>query len=73
MKEVKMVEEENEVLEDVGKTPEAKVLEDLMRFDLDKPSLDPFFLTGSSLIERERTMFIKFLYSKYRGLRMDPV
>ena len=31
MEEVQMVEEEREVLEDVGRTPEAKVVEDLMR------------------------------------------
>ena len=44
MKEVHLVEEEHEDLEDVGRNPEAKVMEDLIRFELDEPSSDRFFL-----------------------------
>ena len=50
-----MVEEEREVLKDVRRTPKAKVVEDLMHYDLNEPSSDRFFLTGSNLTEQERT------------------
>ena len=46
MKEVQLIEEEQEVLEDVERALEAKVVEDLIRYELDEPSLDHFFLTG---------------------------
>ncbi|GFS42559.1 hypothetical protein Acr_00g0080540 [Actinidia rufa] len=39
--------------------PEAKVIEDLMRYELDEPSSDRFFLTGANLEERERTELIQ--------------
>ncbi|GFY93006.1 hypothetical protein Acr_08g0014020 [Actinidia rufa] len=39
MKEVQMVEEDIEVLEDVGRDPEAKVIEELVRSELDKPGV----------------------------------
>ncbi|GFZ21140.1 hypothetical protein Acr_29g0003020 [Actinidia rufa] len=61
MKEVHLVEEEYEVLEDVGWNPEAKVVEDLVRFELDEPSSNRFFLTRANLEERERTELIQFL------------
>ena len=54
MKEMQLVEEKWKVLVDVGKTPEAKVVEDLVCYDLDNPSSDHFFLIGSNLRERER-------------------
>ncbi|GFY88857.1 hypothetical protein Acr_06g0007970 [Actinidia rufa] len=38
VKEVQMVEEDIEVLEDVGRDPEAKVIEELVRYELDEPS-----------------------------------
>ena len=38
MKEVQLVEEDNEVLEDVGKTLEANVIENLIRYELDEPA-----------------------------------
>ncbi|GFY88741.1 hypothetical protein Acr_06g0006810 [Actinidia rufa] len=38
MKKVQLVKEEHEVLEDVGRNPEAKVVEDLIRYELDEPS-----------------------------------
>ncbi|GFY95161.1 hypothetical protein Acr_10g0005460 [Actinidia rufa] len=56
-----MVDEEREVLKDVGKAPKAKVMEDLMHYDLHDPNSDCFFLMGSNLTERERTEFIEFL------------
>ena len=49
MREVRLVEMEWEVLEDVGRIPEAKVVVDLVRYDLDEPRLDCFFLTGANL------------------------
>ena len=45
---MQMVDEEREVLEDVDKTLEAKVMEDLICYDFDEPSLDRFFLMGSN-------------------------
>ncbi|GFZ07044.1 hypothetical protein Acr_18g0012140 [Actinidia rufa] len=61
MKEVQLVEEEHEVLEDVGRDLKAKVVEDLIRYELDEPSLDCFFLAGANLKEREKTELIQFL------------
>ena len=58
MKEVQLVEEEDEALEDVGRNPKAKVVEDLIHYELDEPSLNHFFLTGANLKERERTKLI---------------
>ena len=58
MKEVQLIEEEHEVLEDVEWDPEAKVVEDLIRYELDEPSSDRFFLIGANLEERERTELI---------------
>ena len=55
MKEVQLIEEEWEVLEDVGRDPEAKVVEDLIHYELDEPSSDHFFLTNANLEERVRT------------------
>ena len=52
MREVPPVEEEQEVLEDVSRTPEAKVMKELVRYDLDELSLDSFFLNDSNLKER---------------------
>ena len=37
IKEVQLIEEEQEILDDVEKDPEAKVMEDLIRYDLDVP------------------------------------
>ena len=49
MKEVHLGKEEHEVLEDVGRNPKAKVIEDLVHFKLDEPILDRFFLMGANL------------------------
>ncbi|GFY95617.1 hypothetical protein Acr_10g0010020 [Actinidia rufa] len=61
MKEVQMVEEEMEVLEYFGRTSEAKVMENLMHYNLDEPSSDCFFLTCSNLMEQERTKLIEVI------------
>ncbi|GFZ16802.1 hypothetical protein Acr_26g0000720 [Actinidia rufa] len=58
MKEVQLIEEEMEVLEDIWRDLEAKVVEDLICYELDEPSSDSFFLTGANLEERERTELI---------------
>ena len=49
MKEIQLVEEKHEVLEDVRSNPESKVMEDLMCYELDEPSSDCFILTGANL------------------------
>ena len=49
MKEVQLVEEKRKIWEDVRKNLEAKVVKDLIRYKLDEPSLDRFFLTGANL------------------------
>ena len=41
--------------------PKAKVMEDLIRYELDELSSDRFFLLSANLEERERTEFIQFL------------
>ena len=61
MKKVQLVEEEKEILENVGRIPEAKVVEDRMLYDLNEPSYNSFFLLGSNLTEWERTELIEFL------------
>lgn len=53
--------EEREVLKDVSRVPEAKVVKDLIRHDLDEPISNWFFLVGSNLKEQERTELIQFL------------
>ncbi|GFS43551.1 hypothetical protein Acr_00g0085730 [Actinidia rufa] len=61
VKEVQMVEEDIEVLADVGRDLEVKVIEELVRYELDEPSSDRFFLTRSDLNECERTELIQLL------------
>ena len=51
MKKVQLVKEKMEVLEDVRRTPDDKVVEDLICYELDEPSSDHFFLTGANLKE----------------------
>ena len=58
MKKVQLIEQEQEVMEDIGRDPEAKVMEDLICYELDELSSDRFFLTGVNLEERERTKLI---------------
>ncbi|GFS42015.1 hypothetical protein Acr_00g0077690 [Actinidia rufa] len=69
---VHLVEEEHEVLEDVERNPEAKAVEDLVRFELDEPSSDRFFLTGANLEERERTDLIQFLKANIKVFAWTP-
>ena len=54
IKEVQLIEHEQEILEDVRRDLEAKVVEDLICYELDEPSSDHFFLTGANLEEQER-------------------
>ncbi|GFZ10836.1 hypothetical protein Acr_22g0002340 [Actinidia rufa] len=61
MKEVQLIEEEHEVLEDDGRDLKAKVIEDLIRYELDEPISDRFFLTSANLEEQEKTELIQFL------------
>ena len=58
MKEVQLVEEEREILEDVRREPKAKVMENMIHYELNEPSSNHFFLTGANLEERERTELI---------------
>ncbi|GFZ18424.1 hypothetical protein Acr_27g0001630 [Actinidia rufa] len=61
MKEVQLVKEEREVLEDVDRTLEDKVVEDLLRYDLDEQCLGCYFLVGLNMKEGESTELIEFL------------
>ncbi|GFS40490.1 hypothetical protein Acr_00g0068850 [Actinidia rufa] len=80
MKEVQMIEENTEVLEDVGRDPEAKVIEELVRYELGERGSDRFFLVGSGLNECERSELIQFLkanievfaWTPYEMPRIDP-
>ena len=38
MKEMQLVEEEREILKNIYRTPEAKIVEDLIHYKLDEPS-----------------------------------
>ncbi|GFZ10852.1 hypothetical protein Acr_22g0002500 [Actinidia rufa] len=69
MKEMQLVEKEREVLEDVSKVPKDKVVEDLVHYELDEPSLGRLFLVGSNMKERERTELIEFLKANLEGMR----
>ena len=72
MKEVQLVEKEHEVLEDIGRNLEAKVVEDLIRYELDEPSADCFFLTGANLKEREKIKLIQFLKANIKVFTWTP-
>ncbi|GFS31847.1 hypothetical protein Acr_00g0019520 [Actinidia rufa] len=72
VKEVQMVEEDIEVLEDVGHDPEAKVIEELVRYELDEPGSDRFFLIGLDLNECERTEHIQLLKSNIEEFAWTP-
>ncbi|GFY97881.1 hypothetical protein Acr_12g0004220 [Actinidia rufa] len=72
MKEVQMVEEDIEVMEDVGRDPEAKVIEELVRYELDEPSSDRFFLIGSDLKKCERTELIQLLKANIGAFAWTP-
>ncbi|GFS41395.1 hypothetical protein Acr_00g0074050 [Actinidia rufa] len=80
MKKVHLVKEERKVLEDVGRTLEAKVIEDLICYELDEPNANCFFLVGSNMRERERTELIEFpktnievcAWTSYEMPKIDP-
>ena len=67
-----MIEEEHEVLENVERDPKAKVVEDLIRYELDEPSLDCFFLTSANLEEQERTELIQLLTANIEVFAWTP-
>ncbi|GFZ15662.1 hypothetical protein Acr_25g0000710 [Actinidia rufa] len=72
VKEVPMIEEDIEVLKDVGRDPEAKVIEKLVRYELDEPGSDQFFLGGSNLNECKRTELIQFLKANIEAFAWTP-
>ena len=55
------MEEEREVLEDVSKTLKAKVIEDLIHYDLVEPCSNCYFLVGLNMKKRKRTELVEFL------------
>ena len=61
MKKVQLVEEELKLLEDVIKNSKDKVVENLICYELDEPSLDRFLLTCPNLKKWERIELIEFL------------
>ena len=60
MKEVQVV-AERELLEDVGRTPEDKVVEELIHYELDEPSSDNYLFVDSNMKKQERIELIEFL------------
>ncbi|GFZ09156.1 hypothetical protein Acr_20g0009640 [Actinidia rufa] len=80
MKVVQMIEEDIEVLEDVGRDIEAKIIKELVCYELDEPGSDRFFLIGSYLNECERTELIQLLKANIKAFawtffkmpRIDP-
>ncbi|XP_057465711.1 uncharacterized protein LOC130755326 [Actinidia eriantha] len=72
MKEVQIIQEDIEVLEDVGRDPEAKVIEELVRYELDEPGSDRFFLVGSDLSECERTELVHLLKANIEAFAWTP-
>ena len=46
---------------DARRVPKDKIVEDLVRYELEKPSYDYFFLVGSNTKELEITKLIKFM------------
>ena len=72
MKKVQMVEKKREVLEDVGKTLEAKDVEDLICYEFNEPSSNCFFFTSENLRDKERTKLIEFLEANNKVLAWTP-
>ncbi|GFZ19811.1 hypothetical protein Acr_28g0005160 [Actinidia rufa] len=69
MKEVQLIDEEHEVLKDVGRNPEAKVVEDLILYELDELSSNRFFLTEPNFIKHEFNILPDARPVKQRGRR----
>ena len=61
MKEVQLIKEELEVLEDVRRDLKAKVVKDLICYELDEPSLDHFFLIDANLRNEREPSSSSFL------------
>ncbi|XP_057504756.1 uncharacterized protein LOC130788218 [Actinidia eriantha] len=72
VKEVQMVEEDIKVLEDVGRNPEAKVIEELVRYELDEPGSNRFFLIGSDLKECKITELVQLLIANIEAFTWTP-
>ena len=72
MKELQFVEEEREVLEVVGRNPKEKVVEDLIRYELDEPRSDLYILVSLNVKERKRTELIKFLKENIEVFAWTP-
>ena len=68
MKKVQLVEEERELLEDVGRALESKVVKDVIRYELNEPSSRCYSLIGSNMKERQRTELINFLKANIKFL-----
>ncbi|GFS40391.1 hypothetical protein Acr_00g0068270 [Actinidia rufa] len=51
---------------------ETKVVEDLIRYELDEPRSDHFFITGANLKEQERTELVQFLKANIEELNVLP-
>ena len=73
MKEVQLIEEEIEVLEDVGRDPKAKVVEDLICSELNELSSDWFFSHWCKPGKTKENRAHLAPQSQYRGLRMDTL
>ena len=77
---MQLIEEKHEVLDDIGRDPEAKVVKDLICYELNEPSSYYFFLTNANLEEWERTDLIQFLtvnievfvWTPYEMHRINP-
>ncbi|XP_057501675.1 uncharacterized protein LOC130785510 [Actinidia eriantha] len=66
------VEEEREVLKVVGRNPKDKVVEDLIRYELNEPRSDLYFLVGLNVKEWERTELIEFLKENIEVFAWTP-
>ena len=60
------------MFEEVGRTPKNKVIEDLIRYKLDEPSSDRYFLVGSNMKEQERTELTEFLKANSEAIAWIP-
>ena len=60
------------VLEDVGKEPKKKVVEDLETVQIDESNFEKFFLLGTSLTQTERAQMLEFLYGNLEVFAWTP-
>ncbi|GFS38323.1 hypothetical protein Acr_00g0056810 [Actinidia rufa] len=61
-----------EVLEDVGRDLETKVIEEMVHYELDEPGSDRFFLIGSDLKKCERTELVQLLKANIKAFAWTP-